>query len=106
MSSDPASNDPIRSEFSDDPEMTELVRMFVDEMPHRINAIQQACDEARFNDLGTLAHQIKGASGGYGFPALGDTARALEVAIKHDRETESIRREVERLVDMCRRVSP
>jgi len=105
MSTRPETLGPIKSEFSDDPEMVELVVMFVDEMPQRVESMRTAFSESRFYDLGTLAHQIKGASGGYGFPSLGEQARSLEAAIKEDRAPARIREELDRLVDMCERLA-
>ena len=71
----------IVSQFASDPDMVELVQMFVDEMPHRVRAIQDQWRAHSFTDLRRTAHQIKGASGGYGFPTVGQVAAKLEQVI-------------------------
>ncbi len=97
--------DPVRSEFSDDPDMRELVEVFVDEMPDRIEAIQNTWSEQDLEGLRQIAHQLKGASGGYGFSPLGDVAMELEYSIRETAEIDEIRQHVDELVDMCNRVS-
>ncbi len=71
----------ILSEFRGDPDMVEMVELFVNELPERIKAMQEAATENNFDALKRHAHQLKGAGGGYGFPMLSTVAGALEDAI-------------------------
>ncbi|HEY4117047.1 MAG TPA: ATP-binding protein [Byssovorax sp.] len=77
-------NAPIFSSFADDEDMTELVTGFVGTMADRVSALEHARAAGDAARLATLAHQLKGASGGYGFAQLGDAARALEAAAKSE----------------------
>ncbi len=95
----------IRSEFRDDPEMAELISWFVQEMPERVNAIAESWRDQRIEELQRLAHQLKGACGGYGFQAVSDAAHRLEESLQVEQDLERAREDVERLVDMCRRVT-
>ncbi|MDX2018086.1 MAG: Hpt domain-containing protein [Planctomycetota bacterium] len=101
-----ASGAPLRSTFADDPEMRELVEMFVQEMPERIEAIRTAFDGAEMARLKTLSHQLKGASAGYGFAPLGEAAGKVEDAVRSaPDELSAIRARVDELLEVCRRVT-
>lgn len=109
MTTDPTSGtatEPIRSEFADDPDMAELVGFFVDEMSDRIASLESAASSEDDAQLAMLAHQMKGAAGGYGFPSISDCAATLERALKHDEKSISeTKAELDDLISMCRRVS-
>ena len=74
--------DPIRSTYEDDPDMLDIVREFAHELPDRIERIESLLAARSFAELQTLAHQLKGAGGGYGFPIITENAAALERALK------------------------
>jgi len=84
---DPESSTPIRSEFASDPDINDCVR------------------QERWDELRRIAHQLKGASGGYGFSPLGEAAAALERDIDAEAELEALRRDAERLIALCGRAS-
>ncbi len=94
----------IVSEFVDDPDMTELIEMFVSELPEKIEAIRAACANADLETVRQVAHQLKGAGGGYGYPMLTTAAAELEASAKTAAAVESIRREVETMTELCARV--
>ena len=64
-----SSRGPIFSEYANDADMAELVEGFVAELPKRIEAISSAVSQSRGTDLKRLAHQLRGAAPGYGFPS-------------------------------------
>ena len=97
--------EPLVSEFADDTDMVELIEMFVDELPQRASAIEQAVSEQDKESLRSLAHQLKGAAGGYGFPAITDAAATLETSVKATRDTNQLKQEVDALADLCRRAT-
>ena len=74
--------DPIRSTYEADPDMLEIVREFAHELPERIARVESLLAARSFAELQTLAHQLKGAGGGYGFPIITEVAAALERALK------------------------
>jgi HPt (histidine-containing phosphotransfer) domain-containing protein len=84
--------EPIRSLFEDDPDMAELVRGFASELPARATSLEELLSQNDLPELQRLAHQLKGAGGGYGFPQITDAAAGLEQAIKDGAE-ESILKE-------------
>jgi HPt (histidine-containing phosphotransfer) domain-containing protein len=73
---------PIRSTYEDDPDMLEIVREFAGELPARIAKLEGHLAAGEMRELQTLAHQLKGAGGGYGFPQITELAASLEAALK------------------------
>ncbi len=69
---------PLYSELAGDPDLQELVQMFVDEMPSRMVDLRTAAAEGATDVVKGLSHQLKGAAGGYGFFAITDAARIVE----------------------------
>src|ERR1044071_1634517 len=99
----------IVSEFAGDPEMAELVELFITELPGRVSALNAAWTGRQVTDLARMAHQLKGASAGYGFPMIGTAAATLESRLKQlDAATlpasvERLGAEFKALVDLCDR---
>ena len=99
------SSEPIRSAFVDDPEMFELVEMFVDEMPDRVSSLVDAWGESEREMLQRIAHQLKGSCAGYGFAAVGKCAAEFESVLRDaSTDLDAIRQEFDALVAMCNRV--
>ncbi len=94
---------PVVSEFAGDPEMAELVDMFVAELPDRVRAIQQSLTRNDFDALVRLAHQLKGAAGGYGFSTITDAAKVVEEAGKTHRDVKKLTAHVQQLTRLCER---
>jgi len=108
----PAPSAPVVSEFASDPDMTELIAMFVEEMPDKVRLLQTHFQSRELADLQRVAHQLKGAGGGYGFSVVSTAAGRLEDSVKAVRasaptpETHlaAIRAEVDSLISLCQRV--
>jgi HPt (histidine-containing phosphotransfer) domain-containing protein len=106
----PADRRPLLSDFSSDPEMCELVDLFVNDMPQRVTALQASWDAGNARDVQRMAHQIRGAAGGYGFPSVSRHAAQLEDAIKAmDASTSAslagLQRQFDDLISLLQRVS-
>lgn len=101
----------LTSEFASDPDMIELVRLFVEEMPQRVDAILESWERGAAADLRRLAHQMKGACGGYGFPQVGKAAGDLEKSLAAMGQgvdlgdLDGLREQLDHLVGLCRRVT-
>lgn len=99
-------NDPLRSDLAHDPEMGELLDFFVSELGERIASLQSHLHAQRLGDLRTLAHQLKGAAGGYGYPDLSRIAGALEASLAEggtEPDPTTLKHAVDALVEVCRR---
>lgn len=72
----------VYSIYAGDPEMSELVEFFVSQVPERVKSFRRAFEEEDLEELCRLAHQLKGASGSYGFCDLSPLAANLESLLK------------------------
>ena len=96
--------EPIYSALGGDPDLSEIVVMFVDEMPGRIATIEESLATADWEQLRRAAHQLKGAAGSYGFAPSSPCAAKVGDALRSGKPQEQIRATVEELIDLCRRV--
>ena len=100
----PVSEDPIISIFADDEDMLALVQLFVDELGADIEAMRTALDSGDEETLATLAHQLKGSAGGYGFPILTEQAARIEDCVRAGGDSNTLQSEVETFANLCSRV--
>jgi PAS domain S-box-containing protein len=71
---------PVVSQFADDPDLADLIERFVAGLLDKCRQMRQLLETRQFEPLRRLAHQLKGAGGGYGFPVLTERAADLEKA--------------------------
>jgi histidine phosphotransfer protein HptB len=93
--------DTLYSTLGADPDLSDLVDMFVDEMPERVANIMDLLNRADWEELRRTAHQLKGAAGSYGFEPISPLAGKLETTIKNNEPEENIRKATEDLVQLC-----
>ena len=98
-----ASEPPIVSELAGDPDLRELVQQFVQALPERVHAVVEALSSNDLDGLRRLAHQLKGASGGYGFESIGRAAAALESSARTAAAVGELTTEVQELIALCQR---
>ena len=96
---------PITSEFAGDPDMAILIAEFVASLPGRAHAILDRINQGAIEQARTMAHQLKGAGGGYGFPQVTDAARAVDLAIR-ERRIDDAQLAAQALIALCTRVVP
>jgi HPt (histidine-containing phosphotransfer) domain-containing protein len=90
--------DPIHSSYENDPDMLEIVREFAAELPARVAKLEGCLAAGQLRELQTLAHQLKGAGGGYGFPSITDLAASLEQSLKQGLDQTVVK---ERCASLC-----
>jgi len=95
--------EPLYSTLGGDPDLGDLVTLFVEEMSDRVTNIQDLLNRCEWEELRRAAHQIKGAAGSYGFGAISPCAGKLEYAIRDQEPEENIRQAVEDLTAICNR---
>ena len=93
----------VYSRLAGDPDLREIVDMFVEEMPGRVATLLDQLHAADWEGLRRTAHQLKGAAGSYGFDAISPCAGKVESAVRDDEPMERILATVEELVDLCNR---
>ncbi|HEY0929140.1 MAG TPA: ATP-binding protein [Gemmatimonas sp.] len=76
--------DILRSEMAGEPELTVLVAKFAEALPDRVGTIAEALRDGKLDRAAQFAHQLKGAAGSYGYPAVSDLARELEQQMVRD----------------------
>ena len=94
----------VYSHLAADPNLGELVDLFVQEMPARINALDAQAKSRNLNQLAEPAHQIKGAADCYGFDEITPYATRLETAAREAQQEEQIVSALDELLRLCRRV--
>lgn len=95
---------PIRSTYEDDPDMLELVRSFAEELPERAAALEALLANGQLDELQVLAHQLKGAGGGYGFQVITDVAASLERVLKEAQDLTAVKQWNDQLCAVLRAV--
>jgi len=96
-------DDALISEFVDDPDMGEIIEMFVDGLTDRISQLDDALDRADFATLARVTHQLKGAAGGYGYPTISELAAEAERLAKSEGPLPELTSMLNSLVLLCRR---
>lgn len=94
---------PLFSTIGGDPDFGELVELFVEEMPGRVENFLDLMERGDWDELRRSAHQLKGAAGGYGFGPIGPAAAGVEDAIRDGLPEEQVRSTVAELVALCSR---
>jgi signal transduction histidine kinase/DNA-binding response OmpR family regulator len=97
-------NNPTFAKLMSKPATAKLVEKFLAGLPQRIAAIQEALTAGEMNQLKVLAHQLKGAAGGYGFVAISKISSTLEAAVISAADKSTIAGHVAALAAQCAQV--
>ncbi len=92
----------LYSPLSADPDLAEVVELFVLEMPDRVACLLKSLEESDWDGLRRASHQLKGAAGSYGFMPITPAAARLEDSIRQSAPETEIQQAVEELVHLCR----
>jgi signal transduction histidine kinase/CheY-like chemotaxis protein/HPt (histidine-containing phosphotransfer) domain-containing protein len=98
------SNQTIHSSMENEPSVQKLLATFVSRLPERLLAIQNLFLHENHNALLQVIHQLKGASGGYGFPQLTEATARVERKLKDNVPHHELGVEVEVLMTLIRRI--
>ena len=92
----------LLSDLADDPDMAELVQMFLLQLEDRAVAFERLRQPLDRAVLASKAHQLKGAAGGYGYMSISAAAREVErYAVSGGTQCECDAA-VETLIALCR----
>ena len=97
-------SEPIFSQIEDE-DMQELIAMFVSELPDRVASYRDAHLKKDWHALSMLAHQMKSAAVGYGYPSISEAAASLEKTLKSGDNMDQVDTQVELLIDRCCRAT-
>jgi PAS domain S-box-containing protein len=95
--------EPLISEFCDDPEMLEIVVLFIDGLVNHVELLTNALARSDFETIYQTAHKLRGAAGGYGYPAVSEQGLIVEQLAKAGGPVEELERQLEHLIHLCRR---
>lgn len=90
---------PLRSTLANDPDMHELIQLYIQDLPTRLDGIRAAMLTGNLNEVRRLSHQLRGASAGFGFAPIGLLAAEVEETIKALHEQADAIERVRPLVD-------
>jgi histidine phosphotransfer protein HptB len=94
----------VYSRHAADPDYSDLLAMFAASLAEKDEAFRSAFARGDLRELQILAHQTKGAGGGYGFDGLSSRAAELEQACKAGR-LEAIAAALDELIAYMGRIS-
>jgi signal transduction histidine kinase/DNA-binding NarL/FixJ family response regulator len=90
---------PMRS-LSDDPLVQSVLETFYEELNDAVPRLRST----RPDEVAETAHALAGAGGTFGFDALSEKARAVELALKKKRDLASASEELCHLLETCDRI--
>jgi CheY-like chemotaxis protein len=96
---------PLVSELGHDPELRELIADFVAALPARLAALEVALAAGDLGCTAVLTHQLKGAAGCHGFPAITEAAGRLEAMVESRGDPEEVQARLRELASLCGRAS-
>jgi diguanylate cyclase (GGDEF)-like protein len=94
----------IQSTLASAPGMKELLAKFVSRLPERVDQLQSLVEAGELEALSKVAHQVKGAAGGYGFADITNAAAIVESRIRTQGDVALIHEDVETLIRLIKQV--
>jgi HPt (histidine-containing phosphotransfer) domain-containing protein len=94
----------VYSTEADDPDLIEMIELFVGEMPDRIATLEAHARNRDWLKLAQATHQLKGAAGSYGFDILTPYAAKLLTEANEAKQEDRILAALDDLANLCRRM--
>jgi HPt (histidine-containing phosphotransfer) domain-containing protein len=92
------------STLAGEPDMAELLALFVSELPQRLVDIRQAAQGHNWQEVRRLAHQLRGAGGSYGFPLMTIAAGKVETIAQEQASIKELRTALDQLTAVSQRL--
>lgn len=89
----------ILAQMLEDPLFRDLIDDFIAEMPERIARLRSAAAGGDVETIRHLAHQLKGAGGGYGFDNISLSAARVEKYYLEEATSEELSHSIEQLAN-------
>ncbi len=97
---------PVYSAYGDDPNLAELVTIFVHELPQRLETLRAHAEVADWESLARVAHQLNKWGSAYGFAKLSTLAARMEHCCSPQQRPGEILKALDRFAEYCERVRP
>jgi HPt (histidine-containing phosphotransfer) domain-containing protein len=94
---------PLRSTRAGEPAMEDLLNFYISELQDRIDRLSAAWRHGDEQMLQRIAHQLAGASEGYGYEPIAQSASMLEHTLRDEADVALITERLEDLIRLCRR---
>ena len=91
----------IYSALGTDEDLAEIVEMFVDEMPGRVETLRSQFEKSDWEELRRTAQQPKGSAGSYGFSQITPHAAELESALRDGNPQDRVEQLLNGLISLC-----
>lgn len=105
---DCGSDDVIVSKHINQPLYRDLLTEFIGGLDKRMTDMRGLIEEKRWDDLGSLMHQIKGAAATYGYPSLSEAAGRIEDSVPKIRVDSSVEDSIvaraSSMQEVCRKI--
>ena len=88
----------------DDDGVRAFLPTFLDDLPPMVGRLKDLIDQQNLEELRRLVHQIKGASGIYGFPAISDEATRVERRLDGVADLKRVEEDLKSLIQLIRRI--
>ncbi|MBH24928.1 MAG: hypothetical protein CMH57_10835 [Myxococcales bacterium] len=96
--------EPLESQYASDPDMDELIDMFVARLPIQIHSMRESLKGDVHPDFVQSVHQLKGTGALVGFDPISQSAAIIQREYREvGRSPAELRDEIERLILLCRR---
>ena len=93
----------MTSALACDHKLKPVIDIFIEELPELVKKIARASEDADFELLKGLAHQLKGASGSAGFEVLAKYADNMGKMVTH-KEVDKVKKSIDQLGEFCKKV--
>jgi PAS domain S-box-containing protein len=94
----------IKSSLAGNPRMMKIIPEFVDGLAAEVRKLNDLLEQNNLAALQKVVHQLRGASGGYGFGAVTEPATKAENSILSGKPLHAITIEIKALIDIIRRI--
>ncbi len=78
----------VTSIYADEADFQDLLEYFVTALPERRMQLLAGMEEGDLYSMKSVAHQLKGAGGGYGYPGLTERSEHLEKVCRAEKHAE------------------
>jgi PAS domain S-box-containing protein len=101
---DSSATQPLLSTLDSSDQMyKKLVPKFVGTLQEKLDDLRRAFEEANWTGISSVAHQLKGAGGGYGFPVITEFAGNIEgLALGAPVDSEKVKSAIDELAKVCK----
>jgi signal transduction histidine kinase/DNA-binding NarL/FixJ family response regulator len=86
---------------ANDPDFQQILAEFVHDLPQFLQQMDAALQQQHWSKLKSLAHQLKGVAGGYGYPELGKIAAMIQDSLEQ-KTTEPLSTLLQELHDLIK----